>query len=207
MNQSIICIYYSRSGKTKRVMREIAGALDCELAEVHDRVRRGGALGWLRCGMDAMRKKTRAISSLETKRPLWEYRLVILGTPIWAGRCSSVIRGLLKRRGYEMADVAYVITHGSEEPYREVFDQMDLYLLKPHVADVSLRPGSTGYVFWRDQFLKACADFADAELHPILEELAAEVNREAAASERPCVEKEAKETKPNGLDKTPKAGR
>ena len=186
-------------------MREIACALDCELVEVHDRVRRSGALGWLRCGMDAMRKKTRAISRIETKRPLWEYRLVILGTPIWAGRCSSVIRGLLKRRGYEMADVAYVITHGSEEQYREVFDQMDLYLQKPHVADVSLRPGSTGYVFWRDQFLKACADFADAELHPILEELAAEVNREAAASERPRTENEVKETK--GPDKPPKAER
>lgn len=210
MNQSVICIYYSRSGKTERVMREIACALDCELAEVHDRVRRGGALGWLRCGIDAMRKKTRAISRLETKRPLWEYRLVILGTPIWAGRCSSVIRGLLKRRGYEMTDVAYVITHGSEEPYREVFDQMDLYLQKPHVADVSLRPGSTGYVFWRDQFLKACADFADVELHPILEELAAEVNREAAASERPPMEsgakrKETKETEPDGPDR-PGAG-
>ncbi len=185
MNQDIVCIYYSRTGKTERAMREIAQALDCELAEVHDRVRRGGALGWLRCGMDAIRKKTRAVSRLETKRPLWEYKLVILGTPVWAGRCSSVIRGLLKRRGYEMADVAYVITHGSEEQYREVFEQMDLYLQKPHVADVSLRLGSTGYVFWRDQFLKACADFAGAELHPILEEMAAEANREAAASARP----------------------
>ena len=205
MNQGIICIYYSRSGKTEGVMREIACALDCELVEVHDRVRRSGALGWLRCGIDAMRKKTRAVSRLETKRNLWEYKLVILGTPIWAGRCSSVMRGLLKRRGYEMADVAYVITHGSEEPYREVFDQMDLYVLKPHVADVSLRPGSTGYVFWRDQFLKACADFAGVELHPILEELAAEVNREAAASERPRIGEETKEAKSDGPNKAPES--
>ena len=62
-------------------------------------------------------------------------------------------------------------------------------------------------MFWRDQFLKACADFADAELHPILEELAAEVNREAAASERPRVEKEAKETRPVGPDGLPKTER
>lgn len=193
MNKDIICIYYSRSGKTERVMREIAHALDCQLVEVHDRVSRGGALGALRCGLDAMRRRTRAISRIETERPLWEYRLVILGTPVWGGRCSSVIRGLLKRRGYEMADVAYVITHRSEEQYREVFEQMDRYLLKPHVADVSLRPGSTGYVFWRDQFLKACADFAGAELLPILEEEAAEANREAAASDRPKTEKEEQE--------------
>ncbi len=177
-------------------MLEIAAALDCELADVHDRVRRGGAAGWLRCGLDAMRKKTRSISRLQTQRQLWEYKLVILGTPVWAGRCSSVIRGLLKRRGYEMADVAYVLTHRSGEPYREIFDQMDLYLQKPHVADVSLRPGSTGYIFWRDQFLKACADFAGGELRDVEEARAAEANREAAASKRPARRREADAGRP-----------
>ena len=145
------------------------------------------------------------------KRQLWEYKLVILGTPVWAGRCSSVIRALLKRRGFEMADVAYVITHGSEEPYREVFDQMDLYLQKPRIAEVSLRPGSTGYVFWRDQFLKACADFANAELHPIVEEEAAEANREAADSARPqegaaeTGESKSAEAEPKRQERQPKA--
>ncbi|MBQ9460063.1 MAG: hypothetical protein IJU66_09060 [Oscillospiraceae bacterium] len=195
MNRDIICIYYSRTGKTERVMREIAHALDCQVVEVHDRVRRGGALGALRCALDAMRRRTRAISRIESERQLWEYKLVILGTPVWAGRCSSVIRGLLKRRGYEMADVAYVITHKSDEHYREVFDQMDQYLLKPHVADVSLRPGSTGYVFWRNLFLKSCADFVGAELLPVTEEQAAEANREAAASDRPSEDSVKKTTR------------
>lgn len=183
MNQDIVCIYYSRTGKTEQAMKEIASALDCELAEVHDRIRRSGTLGWLRCGLDAMRRRTRAISRVEMQRQLWEYKLVILGTPVWAGRCSSVIRGLLKRRGYEMADVAYVLTHKSEEPYRGVFDQMDQYLQKPRVAEVSLRPGSTGYVFWRDQFVKACADFAGVELAPAVQQEAEreEPPREARA--------------------------
>ena len=127
MNRDIICIYYSRTGHTERTMREIAAALDCELVEVRDLVRRGGAVGWLRCGLDAMRRRTRSINRPEMRRQLCEYKLVILGTPVWAGRCSSVIRGLLKRRGYEMADVAYVLTHKSEEQYRDVFDQMDQY--------------------------------------------------------------------------------
>ena len=188
MNRDVICIYYSRTGKTEQAMKEIAAALDCELAEVHDRVRRTGALGWLRCGLDAMRKKTKAISRIETKRQLWEYKLVILGTPVWAGRCSSVIRGLLKRRGYEMADVAYVLTHKSEEQYRAIFDQMDQYLQKPHVADVSLRPGSTGYIFWRDQFLKACADFAGVELRSAEEPKPEAPAQEAAAPETPAQE-------------------
>lgn len=187
MNRDILCVYYSRTGKTEQAIKEVAQALDCETVEVMDRVRRGGVFGALRCGLDAMRKRTKAINRLETERQLWEYKLVILGTPVWAGRCSSVMRGLLKRRGYEMADVAYLITHRSEEQYRSVFDQMDQYLQKPHVADVSLRPGSTGYIFWRDQFLKACADFAGAELHPISDE-DADGAKDEPGSERQDVE-------------------
>lgn len=159
MNDQVVCIYYSRTGKTKQAMEEIAEALDCECLAIRDKINRGGALGFLRCGFDAMHKRTRAVSRPQCARPLSDYRLVILGTPVWAGRCSSVIRGLLKRRGYEMQNVAYVITHTSEELYKDVYRQMDLYLLAPHVADVSLRPGSAGYYFWRDQFIKTCTDF------------------------------------------------
>lgn len=165
-------------------MEELSAALDCELAEVSDRVNRQGALGWLRCGLDAMRKRTRAVNRLQSRRRLSDYGLVILGTPVWAGRCSSVMRGFLKRRGYEMNDVAYVITHASEEPYRAVFDQMDKYLRAPRVAEVSLRPGSTGYVFWRDLFLKTVADRMGVELLPIPEEESAD-GGEAAAPEQP----------------------
>ena len=159
MNNRIVCIYYSRTGNTKQTMTEIAKALNCELVEVHDKVRRDGMIGWLRCGLDAMRKKTHPITRVDTYRPLGDYELVILGTPIWAGRCSSVIRSLLKRRGFEMENVAYVITHKSEKPYKEVYRQMDQYVQTPHVADVSLRVGDTGYYFWRDQFIKTCGDF------------------------------------------------
>ena len=169
MNDKIICICYSRTGKTRRVMRELAAALDCELVFVRDVVNRRGTLGALRCGLDAMRKKTSAINRLMMKRPLSDDELAILGTPVWAGRCSSVMRGFLKRRGYELEDVAYVLTHGSEEQYRAVFDQMDQYLQKPHVADVSLCPGSAGYEYWRDQFLKTVADRLNIELLPIPE--------------------------------------
>lgn len=169
MNEKIICICYTRTGKTGQVMSELASALDCELVFVRDCVNRSGKLGALRCGLDAMRKKTKPINHLPTQHCLSDYQLAILGTPVWAGRCSSVMRGFLKRRGYELGDTAYVLTHSSEEPYREVFDQMDRYLLKPRIAEVSLCPGSAGYIFWRDQFLKTVADRFDIELRPISE--------------------------------------
>lgn len=159
MNDNILCLYYSRTGNTKKAVEEVAEALDCECLEIRDKVDRSGTMGYLRCCFDAMHKRTSAVSRPKCQKPLSDYKLVILGTPVWAGRCSSVIRGFLKRRGYEIQNAAYLITHKSEQDYKDVFRQMDLYLQMPHVAEVSLCPDSAGYHFWRDQFVKACSDF------------------------------------------------
>lgn len=158
MNEKILCIYYSRTGKTKQAMEEIAEALDCEIVGIRDRVDRSGAIGWLRCGFDAVRKRTRPLERFTTQRDLSAYRLVIVGTPVWAGRCSSVVRSFLKRHAYELGDVAYVATRASEEVDKEVFRQMDRCVNKERVAEVSLRSGSAGYHFWRDSFIKTIAD-------------------------------------------------
>lgn len=163
MNRDVLCLYYSRTGNTKFAMEEIAAALDCECVALRDRVDRTGAIGWLRCGLDAMRRRTRAMEPITTRRALQDYRLVIIGTPIWAGRCSSVARGFLKRRGLELQNAAYVVTHASEELYKDVYAQMDQYVEREHVADVSLRIGSTGYHFWRDEFVRKVNAFLTAE--------------------------------------------
>ena len=79
--RDILCMYYSRTGATRQAMTEIAQALDAELVELTDGVDRQGARGYLRSGMDAMRRATLPLAPYETERPLSEYRLGILGTP------------------------------------------------------------------------------------------------------------------------------
>ena len=129
--RDILCMYYSRTGATRQTMTEIAQALDAELVELTDGVDRSGARGYLRSGMDAMRRATLPLLPYETERPLSEYRMVILGTPAWAGRCASPVRALLKRRGLEL--------------------------------EVSLRPGSVGYEFWRDKLVGEVRRYLDAQ--------------------------------------------
>lgn len=149
----VLCLYYSRTGKTRAVMQELAEALGAELVELSDGVDRSGALGYFMCGIDAVRRGTHRTKPFTTRRPLEEYRLVILGSPIWAGRCSSVMRGFLKRRGLELHRVAYVLTRSSEHKDEDVYRQMDRYTAEKHLAAASLRCGAVGYHFWRDQFL------------------------------------------------------
>ena len=150
----VLCIYFSRTGNTRKAMEEIAEALGAELVEITDGVDRSGTSGWLRSGMDAMRKSTEPLKPFETERPLKDYRLVIVGTPAWAGRCSSVVRGFLKKHGGKIARAAYVVTRGSEKRDEAIYDQMDLYVPAGHCAAVSLRSGSVGYTFWQEEFLR-----------------------------------------------------
>ena len=62
MNDNILCLYYSRTGNTKKAMEEVAEALDCECLEIRDKVDRSGTMGYLRCCFDAMHKRTSAVS-------------------------------------------------------------------------------------------------------------------------------------------------
>ena len=152
--KDVLCIYYSRTGKTKQAMAEIAEALDAELVEITDGQDRSGFSGFMRSGMEAMRRSTRPLKPFDTERNLENYRLVVLGTPVWAGRCSSVIRALLKRRGLEMKHVAYLLTRDSDKRYEEIYDQMDQYVAAPRIAGGSVRVGDVGYAFWRDKFIQ-----------------------------------------------------
>ena len=161
--RDILCMYYSRTGATRQAMTEIAQALDAELVELTDGVDRQGARGYLRSGMDAMRRATLPLAPYETERPLSEYRLVILGTPVWAGRCASPVRALLKRRGLELERVAYVLTRKSSRKYEEIYEQMDQYTARPHLLEVSLRPGAVGYEFWRDKLVGEVRRYLDAQ--------------------------------------------
>ena len=150
----ILCIYYSRTGNTARAMEEIARALDAEAVEIRDGVVRSGWRGAIRSGLDAMKRDCDPLLPFETERPLSDYRLVIVGTPVWAGRCSSVVRSFLKEHGGSLRNAAYVITRGSEDKNEEVYEQMDQYTPCGHYAAVSLRTGSVGYAFWEEEFLR-----------------------------------------------------
>lgn len=157
----VLCMYYSRTGNTRQVVEDMARELGAEVVELRDGVERGGLVGWLRCGRDAMRRTTDPLLPFQTQKALSEYRLVIVASPVWAGRCSSVVRGFLKQHGKKLRNAAFLLTRGSEEKSEEVFEQMDYYTPCGHVAAVSLRPGSVGYPFWREEFMRQVKEFLE----------------------------------------------
>ncbi len=159
----ILCMYYSRTGNTRKAMEELAAELGAEIVPLTDTVDRGGWKGLIRCGMDAMRQTPEPVSRFETERPLEDYRLVIVGTPVWAGRCCSVVRSFLKEYGGRLNAVSFVVLRSSEGKFEEVYEQMDEYLPRSHKTAVSLRSGSVGYRFWQEEFLRQTRAFLEEQ--------------------------------------------
>ena len=151
----ILCVYFSRTGRTAKLVREIAQEIDCEIVRLDDGVNRKGLHGWLLSGMHAVARKIPEVKTPETKWKLRQYDIVILATPVWAGRCSAPMRSFLQRYGDELHRVAYVITRGCGVRYEEVFDQMDQYVRVPHLCAATIQTETVGSEFWKEEFLSA----------------------------------------------------
>lgn len=160
---NILCVYYSRTGCTEKLMREIAGELGCEIVALEDGVRRSGLGGWLLSGLQAVSRKVPPVKKPETRLALKEYDMVIIGTPVWAGRCSAPVRSFLLQFGEELKRVSYAITRKSNVRYEEVFDQMDLYVRKPRLHAVTIQPETIGADFWKNEFLNAVQSITGEE--------------------------------------------
>ena len=161
---NILCVYYSRTGRTEKLMQEIAEEFDCEIVKLEDGVKRGGLSGWLVSGLHAVSRKVPPVKELQTRLPLKDYDLVVLGTPVWAGRCSAPIRSFLLQHGEELKRVAYLITRGSNVRYEEVFEQMDLYVRKPRLCAVTIQPDTIGSDFWKNEFLNSVRSVSGEEV-------------------------------------------
>lgn len=143
----ILCLYYSRTGTTRAVAEQVAELLEAELVELTDGKKRKGLRGFLTSGMDAMKKTPDRLRPFQTEKPLNAYARVILATPVWAGRCSSVMHAFLATYGQDLPEkVSYIITHMSDASYETVFAQMDQYLpLPPYDLAMSLQPRATDW--------------------------------------------------------------
>ena len=86
--------YYSRSGNTRFVAQKIAEGLNADLCEIVDKKNRNGKWGFLTGGYSAFREKQ---TEIEVKKSVDAYDLVIVGSPVWAGKITPAIRTFLVR--------------------------------------------------------------------------------------------------------------
>ena len=131
----ILAVFYSRSGRTKRVAKAISDILKCDKEEIFDTKNRKGIPGFLSAGTDANLRRLTAIKEIKNNPSL--YDLVIIGTPIWSSNISTPIRTYLSLHKEGFKKVAFFCTRlGSDA--EKVFKGMEDICQKSPLALLEL---------------------------------------------------------------------
>jgi len=109
-----IVVVYSLSGHTRQLGDEIARRLDCPIAAITDARSRRGGLAYLRSGFEALFARQGEIQRFEPD--LRDYRLVVVGTPVWVGHLSSPARAFLVQQRNNIQRLAAFCTMGGQHP-------------------------------------------------------------------------------------------
>jgi flavodoxin len=109
-----LIVYYTRTGNARFVAETIAAEIGADLEEVVDLKKRTGVFAYLSGGSDARRGKQTQIAAIK-KSPA-DYDLVIVGTPVWAGRPTPAILTYLENQNLSDKKVALFFTQGGKKP-------------------------------------------------------------------------------------------
>jgi flavodoxin len=105
-----LIVYYSRTGTTKKAAEAIAKTLKAGIEEIVDMKKRSGWQNYLSSGRDALRKKLTEIRPIKNNPK--NYDMIILGTPIWAGRMAPAVRTYISQNKKAFKRVAFFCTMG-----------------------------------------------------------------------------------------------
>lgn len=112
-NLKTIVVYYSLTGNTKFVAEKIAQQLDADLCKVTDKNFKKGRMLYIKGGAAAMREK---LSDITVEKSVDDYDLVVVGSPVWAGKIAPAIRTFLVNNDFSEKQVAFFVTIGGDKP-------------------------------------------------------------------------------------------
>lgn len=132
-----LVVYYSLSGNTKRAAEYISSILNADMVEIEDLERRMSVFGIIKSIIQALTGKPAKIASID--KDIKDYDLILLCSPVWAGRMGSPARAFIVEYGEDIEKIAYLIMRGSpRNEYRYVWDAMDSLTHAKHIAAVSV---------------------------------------------------------------------
>jgi flavodoxin len=155
----ILIVYYSRTGHTEQVARELAARCLADTDRIlDDGIDRHGAWGYLRSGWQAACRTLPAIGA-PTQNPD-DYDLVVLGTPVWNWGLSAPMRTYARQHAHQFRQVAFFCTEGGAGAQR-VFDELQRLCGKPPKATLVVKEQALDPA----RHAQALADFV-AQLEP-----------------------------------------
>jgi flavodoxin len=147
-----LVIWYTRDGTTKKVGEHLAKLLGAETEEILDTKERKGIINWVICGKDAM---TKSLTEIVSKKNPQKFKLVVIGTPVWAGRMAPAIRTYIENNKGTFSKVCIFCTQGGKNPGKtltEIEEILQMACLKENFQTKDVK---------NDNFLGKLEDFAN----------------------------------------------
>jgi len=119
-----LVVFYSKTGNTMHIGKEIAKILKADVDRIIDKKEGKGVIGYVISGFKALLRKETDINF--NKDPT-KYDLVVIGSPVWAGRIPPAVRTYLKRNKFRK--IAFFSTKGGSPV--TVFPLMEELSSKP----------------------------------------------------------------------------
>jgi flavodoxin len=110
--KDVLLVYYSRTGYTASIARELASMAGWDSEEILDRHNRVGPWGFARSLLDVLLGRHPAIQK-SVKDPA-DYALVVLAAPVWMVRLSAPIRSYIAQHRKSFKNVAFLCTYGGQ---------------------------------------------------------------------------------------------
>ena len=134
-----LCLYYSRTGRTRSVMERLAQLLDADLYEYTDGRDRSGVRGYLVSCVDSFKRapEVRIVGG----EPDWdEYDKVIVAMPTWSETPCVIGKGFLRQySGKFRGDLYLVVTHMAKTDYDKAIRKAYRYSSVAPKAHLSLQ--------------------------------------------------------------------
>jgi flavodoxin len=131
----VLVVYFSRTGTTATAARILAEQLGADLNVIGVTRPYSGRLGFLRGVWDSLRRARPRVT--HAKDP-GAYALVVIGSPVWAGRPAAPIRSYLTARADRIRNLAAFCVSGSGGRYESYFREVERAGGRPPVAVLPL---------------------------------------------------------------------
>ncbi len=140
-NHTVLVVYFSRMGYTKKIALEEANRLGADLYEIKAKEKTDGTLGFWWCGRFAMHRYPMPIEPVSID--LSTYTEVIICSPIWVFSLSSPVREFCRMAKGKIIDASYILVHYTKGMYRNAVKEMDDLLGIKHssFSSVTCREG------------------------------------------------------------------
>lgn len=119
---SILILYYSRTGNTKKLAEALAKRLGADIGEIICHDYDGGAVRFMLAGYHSLTGKLPDIELPEIAND--PYDLVLVGGPIWTSYPALPIRAFLTEHREIGRHIGFFLTLGGQSPPQKALDAL-----------------------------------------------------------------------------------